>query len=89
MIEHHKLLCYVTGQTAHAQTITCYMMTSEPMGGWTAEMNIREKMMAYIRDHHADWWPREIMVISQEGAARGEQGKRASRTESAEVKPSE
>lgn len=71
VIEHHKLLCYVTEQTAHAQTITCFMMTSDPMAGWTAEMNIREKMMAYIRDHHVDWWPREIMVISREGAARG------------------
>ncbi|MGY4877482.1 mechanosensitive ion channel family protein [Vreelandella aquamarina] len=71
VIEHHKLLCYVTGQTDHAQTITCYMMTSDPMAGWTAEMNIREKMMAYIRDHHADWWPREIMVISHKGAAGG------------------
>ncbi|MGS2744427.1 mechanosensitive ion channel family protein [Halomonas sp. LS-001] len=70
VIEHHKLMCYVTGQTAHAQTITCYMMTSDPMAGWTAEMNIREKMMAYIRDHHEDWWPRELMVISHEGAAR-------------------
>ncbi|WP_404376961.1 mechanosensitive ion channel family protein [Vreelandella aquamarina] len=73
VIEHHKLLCYVTGQTAHAQTVTCYLMTSDPMAGWTAEMNIREKLMAYIRDEHPDWWPRDVVVISHHDVARGEQ----------------
>ncbi|WP_188637792.1 mechanosensitive ion channel family protein [Vreelandella lutescens] len=73
VIEHHKLLCYVTGQTAHAQTVTCYLMTSDPMAGWTAEMNVREKLMAYIRDEHPQWWPREVVVISHHDIARGEQ----------------
>ena len=72
VIEHHKLLCYVTGQTEHAQTVTCYLMTSDPMAGWTAEMNVREKLMAYIRDEHPDWWPRDVVVISHHDIARGE-----------------
>jgi len=81
VIEHHKLLCYVTKQTAYAQTVTCYLMTSDPMAGWTAEMNIREKMLAFIRDNHPEWWPREVMVISHEDIARGEgQGKRSQGT---------
>ena len=41
VVEHHKLLCYVTGQTATAQTITCYLMTSDPLSGWTAEIYSR------------------------------------------------
>lgn len=78
VIEHHKLLCYVTGQTEHAQTVTCYLMTSDPMAGWTAEMNVREKLMAYIRDEHTDWWPRDVVVISHHDIARGEsQSKRS------------
>lgn len=72
VIEHHKLLCSVTGQTTTAQIITCYFMTSDPMAGWTAEVNIREKMMAFIRNNHPEWWPRDIMVISHEDIARGE-----------------
>ncbi|SDF82574.1 Small-conductance mechanosensitive channel [Onishia taeanensis] len=65
VIEHHKLSCYVTGQVEMVQTITCYLMTSDPHAGWVAEMNVREKMMAFIRDNHPEWWPRSAMVISR------------------------
>ena len=82
VVEHHKLLCYVTGQTAHAQTVTCYLMTSDPLSGWTAEMNIREQLMAYIRDEHPEWWPREVMVISHHDVAKGH-GQRSGTTPSA------
>ena len=71
VIEHHKLLCYVTGQTGTAQTVTCYLMTSDPLSGWTAEMNVREKLMAFIRDNHPEWWPREVVVISHQDIALG------------------
>lgn len=89
VIEHHKLLCYVTGQTGTAQTISCYLMTSDPLAGWAAEMNVREKLMTFIRDNHPEWWPREIVVISHHDVARGEQGKRSGESDNAEVKPSE
>ncbi|WP_404473346.1 mechanosensitive ion channel family protein [Vreelandella venusta] len=90
VVEHHKLLCYVTAQTGTAQTITCYLMTSDPMAGWTAEMNLREKLLAFIRDNHPEWWPREIMVISHEDIARGEgQGKRSQEANSADEQPSD
>jgi small-conductance mechanosensitive channel len=78
VIEHHKLLCYVTGQTSHAQTVTCYLMTSDPLAGWTAEMNVREKLMAYIRDEHPEWWPRDVVVISHHDIARGEHARQSS-----------
>ncbi|RCV86306.1 mechanosensitive ion channel family protein [Vreelandella rituensis] len=73
IIEHHKLLCYVTGQTGMAQTIACYLMTSEPMDGWVAEMHVREKLMAFIRDNHPEWWPREVVVLSHQDIALGEE----------------
>ncbi|RBI68793.1 mechanosensitive ion channel family protein [Vreelandella sulfidaeris] len=89
VIEHHKLLCYVTGQTGTAQTVSCYLMTSDPLSGWAAEMNVREKLMTFIRDNHPEWWPREIVVISHHDIARGEQAKRPEEGDSIEVKPSE
>lgn len=73
VIEHHKLLCYVTGQNETAQQISFYLMTSEPMCGWAAEMNIREKMLAFIRDHHPEWWPRDVMVLSRHDVSLGEE----------------
>ncbi|WP_089795884.1 mechanosensitive ion channel family protein [Halomonas korlensis] len=72
VIEHHKLLCYVTGQTEMAQQISFYLMTSEPMSGWAAEMNVREKMLAFIRDNHPEWWPRDVVVFGRHDVALGE-----------------
>lgn len=72
VIEHHKLLCYATGQTATTLVVTCYFVASDPMSGWTAEMQIREKLLTFIREHHPDWWPREVMVISHQDVARAE-----------------
>lgn len=89
VIEHHKLLCYVTAQTETAQTVTCYLMTSDPMAGWTAEMHVREKLMAFIRDNHPEWWPREVVVISHQDVARGVQVKRSAEVDNAEGEPSE
>ncbi len=89
VIEHHKLLCYVTGQTSTAQTVSCYLMTSDPMAGWAAEMNVREQLMTFIRDNHPEWWPRDIVVISHNDIARGAQGKSSGEMDSAEVKSSE
>ncbi len=71
VIEHHKLLCCVTDQTGPAQTVTCYLMTVDPLSGWAAEVSVREKLLAFIRDNHPEWWPREIVVISHRDIARG------------------
>ena len=71
VIEHHKLCCYVTAQTETAQTISCYLMASDPFAGWVAEMNIRERLMAFIRDEHPEWWPRDVVVLSQYDIAKG------------------
>ncbi|AQU81333.1 MULTISPECIES: mechanosensitive ion channel family protein [unclassified Halomonas] len=90
IVEHHKLLCYVTGQNGTAQTIACYLMASDPLSGWTAEMNVREKLMAFIRDNHPEWWPRDVIVISHEDIARGEiQSRRSSAANSSENGPTD
>ncbi|RCV90066.1 mechanosensitive ion channel family protein [Billgrantia montanilacus] len=72
VVEHHKLCCYVTEQTERAQTVSCYLMASDPFSGWVAEMNIRERLMAFIRDNHPEWWPRDVVVLSDNDIAKGE-----------------
>ncbi|WP_456269658.1 mechanosensitive ion channel family protein [Kushneria sp. AK178] len=72
VIEHHKLLCSVTAQNASAQTLTFFLMTVDPLSGWSAEVSIREKLMTFIRDNHPDWWPRQVVVLSEQDIARGE-----------------
>ncbi len=90
VIEHHKLLCYVTAQTGTAQTVSCYLMASDPLAGWTAEMNLREKLLTFIRDNHPEWWPRDVVVISHQDVALGiRQGKRSAETGGADEKASE
>ncbi|MCE8003992.1 mechanosensitive ion channel family protein [Billgrantia ethanolica] len=69
VVEHHKLCCYVTGQTEKSQTITCYLMATDPFAGWVAEMQIRERLMNFIRTYHPEWWPRDIVVLSQHDIA--------------------
>ncbi|GHE22000.1 hypothetical protein GCM10017767_25210 [Halomonas urumqiensis] len=74
VIEPEKLECHVTGQREMALEISCYMMTREPMGGWVAENNVREKLLAFIRDQHPEWWPREVTVLSHHDVTIGEEG---------------
>ncbi|SNC65766.1 Small-conductance mechanosensitive channel [Marinobacter sp. es.048] len=72
VIEHHKLSCFVTAQTEAAQRVTFYLMTSEPFAGWEAEMNVREKLLGFIRDNHPEWWPRQLVVTSNHDIAGSE-----------------
>ncbi|NIC04966.1 mechanosensitive ion channel family protein [Billgrantia bachuensis] len=84
VVEHHKLCCYVTGQTETAQTVTCYLMTTDPFAGWVAEKSVLERLMGFVRDEHPNWWPREVVVLSQYDIAKGErQGARPPHHEAA------
>ncbi|MBB3329355.1 small-conductance mechanosensitive channel [Halomonas campaniensis] len=71
VIEHDQLACFVTGQTETSLEVSFYLMGSEPICAWEAEARIREKLVAYIRDHHPEWWPREVVVLSHHDVARG------------------
>ncbi|SEM08274.1 mechanosensitive ion channel family protein [Halomonas daqiaonensis] len=72
VIEHHKLACFVTGQHEATQQVSFYLMGPEPMAAWEAEAKVREKLLAYIRDHHPEWWPRDVVVLSHHDIARGD-----------------
>lgn len=72
VIDHHKLTCFVTGQQEATQEISFYLMGPETFEAWEAEMKVREKLLAFIRDHHPEWWPRGVVVLSHHDIARGD-----------------
>lgn len=72
VIDHHTLACYVTGQHEATQEVSFYLMGPEPMCAWAAEAKVREKLLAFIRDHHPEWWPRAVVVLSDHDIARGD-----------------
>lgn len=72
VVEPDKLCCYATAQHEATIEVRCYLMTREPMGGWVAESNLREKLLAFIRDEHPEWWPRDVVVIGRHDVALAE-----------------
>jgi len=66
VIEHDRLRAYVLDHGEGGQTIAFYAMAPDPSAGWVVEMRLRERMLAHIREHHPDWWPRE-RVAGPEG----------------------
>ncbi|WP_416140425.1 mechanosensitive ion channel family protein [Halomonas sp. HK25] len=71
VIEHDKLSCAVTDQSETSLEVSFYLMGSEPFCAWEAEAQVREKLIAFIRDHHPEWWPREVVVLSHHDVASG------------------
>lgn len=72
VIDHHKLACFVTGQHEATQEVSFYLMGPEAVGAWEAEAKVREKLLAFIRDQHPEWWPRDVVVLSHHDIARGD-----------------
>ncbi|MBB3139901.1 mechanosensitive ion channel family protein [Halomonas organivorans] len=72
VVDADKLECHVTAQRETSLEVSCYLMTRDPVGGWIAENNVREQLLAFIRDEHPEWWPREVVVLSRQDVARGE-----------------
>ena len=71
VVEHHELSCLVTAQDKTTQTISCYLVASDPFAGWYAEMSIRERLMAFIQDEHPEWWPRDVVELTRHAGAQG------------------
>ncbi|MFG6137365.1 mechanosensitive ion channel family protein [Halomonas sp. B23F22_10] len=74
VVDPDRLECHVTAQREATLEASCYLMTREPVGGWIAENNVREGLMAFIRDEHPEWWPREVVVLGRQDIARGDGG---------------
>ncbi len=70
VIEPDQLTCYVTAHGDHGQEVSFYVMAPDPSTGWEVEMRLREELLAFIREEHPEWWPRErIAGKDREGAA--------------------
>ncbi|WP_282041659.1 mechanosensitive ion channel family protein [Halomonas alimentaria] len=71
VIEPEKLECHVTAQHEATLEVSCYLMTREPIGGWVAENHLREKLLAFVRDEHPEWWPREVVALDRHDITTG------------------
>lgn len=71
VIEHDKLSCCVTGQSETSMEVSFYLMGTEPFCAWEAEVSVREQLIAFIRDYHPEWWPRDVVVFSHHDEAIG------------------
>ncbi|WP_051242664.1 mechanosensitive ion channel family protein [Stappia stellulata] len=53
---------YVTDQTTDGLKLSFYAMMPDPSTGWAAQSRLREKLLAFIRDDHPDWLPRDRIL---------------------------
>lgn len=59
VIEPDQLACHVTSHSDRGQELTFYVMTPDPSTGWQIEMRLREALLAFVRENHPQWWPRD------------------------------
>ena len=57
--EGDSALTRTTGHTADGLNVSFYAMMDDPSTGWTVQCRLREHMMAFVRDTHPEWFPRE------------------------------
>ncbi|MEO1975055.1 MAG: mechanosensitive ion channel family protein [Paracoccaceae bacterium] len=62
---------YATEHLPEGLKISFYAMMPDPATGWTVQSRLREQLLAYVRDEHADWLPRERVM--EVGGAKDEQ----------------
>lgn len=57
--ESDSALTMSTGHTADGLQVSFYAMMDDPSTGWMVQCRLRERMMAFVRDNHPAWFPRE------------------------------
>lgn len=70
-----KVLVVDHGQ--NAQVVQFYATAPDPTTAWNMHARLREAILAWIRDNHPDWWPRERVMEAGRPVAAGENGQRA------------
>jgi small-conductance mechanosensitive channel len=66
-----KRYTYATDHDETGITIRCYATTPDPSTGWAIQARLRERLVAFVRDEHPDWLPRErVMTAEGEDATR-------------------
>ncbi|WP_316013936.1 mechanosensitive ion channel family protein [Roseobacter sp. HKCCA0434] len=59
----------VLGHGEAGMEVTFYAMAPDPSSAWAMHARLREAMIAFVRDEHPDWWPRERVRDVGEGQA--------------------
>ncbi|HEY9038854.1 MAG TPA: mechanosensitive ion channel domain-containing protein [Roseovarius sp.] len=70
VIEYEHLFAAVTQHTENGQELSFYAMSPDPSTGWSAEMRLREALLAHIRENHPDWWPQDRLLLDRPASRR-------------------
>jgi len=66
--ESDSALTMSTGHTADGLQVSFYAMMDDPSTGWMVQCRLRERMIAFVRDTHPDWFPRErVQEVGRDG----------------------
>ncbi len=60
-----------------AQVVCFYATAKDPGTAWTMHGRLREAMLAWIRDNHPEWWPRDRVVTADRRDAEAAAASRA------------
>ncbi len=70
--EPGQIKTLVLGHGENGMEVTFYAMAPNPSAAWGMHARLREAMLAYIRDEHPDWWPRErVRDVSENSSKNG------------------
>ncbi len=68
-IEDGMTMTAVTGIDADYQEISFYATASNPTDAWLMQMDLREGLSDWIRQHHPDWWPSDRILLDHRSDA--------------------
>ena len=61
VMPNEMLRMQVLEHTPEAQTCRFYATAADPSAAWAMHARLREEVLAWIRENHPEWWPRERM----------------------------
>lgn len=68
----------VIGHDHNGQQMQFYATAADPSTAWNMHARLREAMIAWVRDNHPEWWPRERVLdasgLAGQGGAVGDAG---------------
>ena len=70
VMQEEVLKALVIDQNHNGMVVRFYLTAKDPSAAWNAHCRLREKTLAWIRDHHPEWWPRQRELQESHGATR-------------------
>ncbi len=69
VIEPEELKVLVLGHAEPGMKVTFYAKAADPSAAWDMHARLQEAMLAFVRDEHPDWWPRERVLEADDGGS--------------------